>query len=541
VEGMFKSDAKSAWSGIRQLTGMKKSIAKPDVNDVNTFCNELNLFYGRFDKHNFTETRERITAFHLDRLSEDNRVIISETDVLRSLNMIKAGKAAGPDKINGNILKLCRIPLSNIICKIYQQSLDNICIPEIWKTSEVIPLAKKASPECYNDYRPVALTSIIMKCLERIVKNVLCEQTKPYADCHQFAYTRNRCVEDATVSLTNYVMKHVDNVNAPNRQHFAKILFIDFSSAFNTIQPHILMQTLNNMNVNPYIILWINQFLTSRPQYVKYLNTQSDMITTNTGAPQGCVLSPLLFTIYTNNCNCNNSNTKLFKYADDTALVSRCVNEDNEYRNEVANFVNWCESNYLELNVKKTKEMIIDFRRVQVQHAPLYINNEMVEVVKDYKYLGTIIDDKFNFNANANAVFKKCQSRLYFVRQLSKLHIDNTILDLFYTATIQSVISFSLTCWFGSCSVESKNKLTKIVKNCKKLGVNKVLSIDELYNKCIRQRCKTILNDNTHPLSQYYKVLPSGKRLQSLKCRTVRYSNTFVPSSIVNLNKVETR
>ena len=121
------------------------------------------------------------------------------------------------------------------------------------------------------------------------------------------------------------------------------------------------MQKLINMNVSECLILWINEFLTRRPQYVKFNGGRSDVIFTNTGAPQGCVLSPLLFTLYTSDCKCMNSNNQLFKYADDTALASRCSNDDMMYREDVVYFTEWCDNNYLELNVKKTKEMVADF------------------------------------------------------------------------------------------------------------------------------------------------------------------------------------
>ena len=87
---------------------------------------------------------------------------VTENDVLESVAAIKANKAAGPDRINGNILKLCKAPLTPILCKIFQQSLDMSHIPVCWKTSEIVPIAKRSTPQCNNDYRPVALTSISM-------------------------------------------------------------------------------------------------------------------------------------------------------------------------------------------------------------------------------------------------------------------------------------------------------------------------------------------------------------------------------------------
>ena len=534
VEGLFKHDAKSAWRGVKQLSGMTKTEYKHDVDDVKQFCDELNIFYSRFDKHDFSAVRNIIVS-HLKHRSYE-RLIITEDEVLKSLKSVKVGKATGPDKIGANILKLCSVPLAPAICNIYQQSLDQACVPRLWKTSEIVPLPKKVPPACNNDFRPVALTAIVMKCFERIVKGLLYPQVTEFTDPLQFAYTSSRCVEDASLSLINYVLKHVDKANNPTNKHFCKILFIDFSSAFNTIQPHIIMQKLINMNVHPTLILWINNFLTVRPQYVKYRNAISDVLVTNTGAPQGCVLSPLLFTLYTSDCRSNTINCQLYKYADDTALAARCTNDDDSYRTEVARFIEWCSDNFLELNVKKTKEMITDFRTSDVVHPPLYINNEVVEIVHEYKYLGTIIDDKFNFNQNLNTVHKKVNSRIFFLRQLHKLNIDNTILQLFYTSVIQSVITFSMTCWFGNTSSEAKGRLTRVINNCKKLGADNASSLEELFNKCVIQRCVAIRKDITHPLNCEYSLLPSGRRVSSVRCRTSRYAKSFIPSSMKIIN-----
>jgi len=534
VENLFSHDTKSAWRGVKQLSGMAKTEYIHDVDNIKQLCDELNLFYSRFDKHDFSAVRGTIISHLRSRRCE--RIVIPEHEVLRSLKSVKVGKAAGPDGVGANVLKLCSAPLAPVVRNIYQQSLDQTCVPKIWKTSEIVPIPKRVPPACNNDFRPVALTAIMMKCFERIVKGLLYPQVIQFTDPLQFAYTSSRCVEDASLSLIDFVLKHVDRANTITSKYFCKILFIDFSSAFNTIQPHITMQKLINMNVHPSLILWINDFLTSRPQYVKYRDIKSDTLVTNTGAPQGCVLSPMLFTLYTSDCRSNSTNCQLFKYADDTALVASCISEDHAYKDEVARFVDWCKDNYLELNVKKTKEMIVDFRTSDVEHPTLYIDNELVEIVHEYKYLGTIIDDKFCFTQNVNTIHKKVHSRIFFLRQLHKLHVDSKILQLFYTSVIQSVMSFSITCWFGNSKCETRNKLARVINNCKKLGVDNIMTLHEIYNKCVLQRCKVIREDETHPLSCSYQSLPSGRRLRSVKCRTSRYSRSFVPASIRLIN-----
>ena len=132
----------------------------------------------------------------------------------------------------------------------------------------------------------------------------------PIQDPFQFAYRQKRGVKDAIIVFLDNIYKHTDKPRT-----YCRILFVDFSSAFNTIQPSILLEKLIDLDVNSYLSLWINSFLTERSQYVRYGNVQSNSIITNTGAPQGCVLSPVLFILYTNDCKINDRNTKLLKFA----------------------------------------------------------------------------------------------------------------------------------------------------------------------------------------------------------------------------------
>ena len=165
-----------------------------------------------------------------------------------------------------------------------------------------------------------------MKCPERLLLRRTSTETSQFQDPHQFAYRRNRSTEDAILTLVHHAQKHLDTPKTS-----ARILFLDFSSAFNTIQPHILLQKLRAMLVNPSLRKWIWDFLTNRKQWVKINNTISSTITTNSGAPQGCVSSPALFSVYTSDCrpvDSSISKDHLFKYADDKVLLG-LITENN--------------------------------------------------------------------------------------------------------------------------------------------------------------------------------------------------------------------
>ena len=147
-------------------------------------------------------------------------------------------------------------------------------------------------------------------------------------------------------------------------------------------------EKLRVMGVDDTMISWITDYLTGRPQFVRLGSVLSDVVVSDTGAPQRTVLSPFLFTLYTTDFQYNSESCHLQKFSDDSAVVG-CIRggEEGEYRALVDNFVEWSEQNHLRLNVNKTREMVIDFgRKKRMPSQPLRIRVEVVEEVEDYKY-----------------------------------------------------------------------------------------------------------------------------------------------------------
>ncbi len=136
-----------------------------------------------------------------------------------------------------------------------------------------------------------------MKSFERLVLAYLKDITGPFLDPLQFAYRANRSVDDVANMGLHYILQHLDKPG-----NYARILFVDFSSAFNTIKPDLLSDKLTQLSVPTSICQWITSFLTDRQQLVRLGKLTSRTLTISTGAPQGCVLSSLLFSLCTNDC-----------------------------------------------------------------------------------------------------------------------------------------------------------------------------------------------------------------------------------------------
>ncbi|KAM4612748.1 LOW QUALITY PROTEIN: contactin-4 [Polymixia lowei] len=298
-------DTRSLWRGIQSITDYRPPQQTPDC--TTSLLNELNDFFGRFEANNSTPAQKTTPP------PSDQVLSLPPESVRRALSRINARKAPGPDNIPGRVLRDCAGELTDVFTDIFNISLRQAVVPTCLKTATIIPVPKKSSPSSFNDYRPVALTPILMKCFERLVMHHIKSLLSPTLDPYQFAYRSNRSTDDAISTALHPALTHLENNDS-----YVRMLFIDFSSAFNTIIPQQLIRKLDQLGFNTSLCNWLLDFLTGRPQAVRVGSKTSSTITLNTGAPQGCVLSPLLFTLLTHDCTPSHSSNLFIKFADDT-------------------------------------------------------------------------------------------------------------------------------------------------------------------------------------------------------------------------------
>ncbi len=239
------------WQGLKTICSSGNN-SSAEVRADPLLAEELNTFYGRFECNGGATLL--ISASGNSRQSSNHVITVSEDEVRRELRRVNVRKAAGPDGITGTVvLRSCADQLAGLFTSIFNESLATSVVPTSFKKSVIIPVPKNSKPSCLNEYRPVALTSTVMKVFERLLKKQICSSIPATLDPLQFAYRPNRSTDDAISQVLHSSLTHIDSKNG----NYVRLLFIDYSSAFNTIVPTKLAVKLSDFGLNTSLCDWI--------------------------------------------------------------------------------------------------------------------------------------------------------------------------------------------------------------------------------------------------------------------------------------------
>ena len=197
-------DPRRVWEGIKALTDYKGTTSS--TNSSVELAEELNQFYARFDRENGDQEVQPLPT-------SGSPTVLTHHDVRCCLRNTNSRKAAGPDGVVGSILKECADQLTDVFTDIFNYSLELSHVPFCFKSSTIIPVPKQSAATCLNDYRPVALTPLPAKCLERLVKKHISSIIPASFDPYQFAYRQNRSTEDAIAITMHTILQHLDKPN----------------------------------------------------------------------------------------------------------------------------------------------------------------------------------------------------------------------------------------------------------------------------------------------------------------------------------------
>ena len=233
----------------------------------------------------------------------------------------------------------------------------------------------------------------------------------------------------------------------------------------------------------------------------------------------------------------------IIKYADDTVILEYLSpHQSSELQTLLDNVTTWCDDNSLIVNSTKTKEVIFQNKRDDKTTTPVTIDDQQIEQVDEYKYLGTTVHKKLSFEADTNMLTDKAQKRLFIMKQLAYLNVRPSTIQLAYTTFIQSVLIYNLAIIQGHLTQALRDEYTHIINTAKTLSRGKInpstmseLCDSQSRNKCLRAYCGA----NNNP-TLVLDTLPSG-RYRAVAFRTNNRKFCFRSICVQILNKLFTK
>ena len=343
----------------------------------------------------------------------------------------KRGKdtAPGADKITYTMISNLGQAGENIVLELINRTHLNRVRPEAWNQQDTQPIPKPKDPE---NPRPIALVSCLEKTAEKMVLKRLQYKTGPLHK-HLYAYQEGL----STTECITDVLSYIDGTKAA-------IAFIDYEKAFELASPTVMLFSLAQKGVQGNLLAWTKLYLSNRKARVKFQGHMSSYKNLENGTPQGGIISPFLFNILMENiANITlPDNVDIFIFADDVCVVARGCNRYPKLQRALDAITVKSKELGLKINTNKTKTMAI---RCATPDRAMRIDNNPIEWVDSYMYLGIYIDSKLTFNAEIKYLRERANTRLATMKYMTSLR-EGAKLEVqkkYYIACTRSLVDYA--------------------------------------------------------------------------------------------------
>lgn len=441
---------------------------------------------------------------------------------------INPNKAPGFDLITGQILKefpkKAIVKLTNLI----NASFRLRYVPQLWKVAEIIMIPKPGKPPHEaTSYRPISLLPVIAKLYEKILLKRLNPiiESKSVIPNHQFGFRSKHSTIDQVHRITNVIEKALEE------KKVCSAIFLDVAQAFDKVWHEGLIQKLKLLLPVQYADI-LTSYITERYFRVKQEDAYSTLKDIKAGVPQGSVLGPVLYLLYTSDLPAIENNT-IATFADDTAILA--VSENNaesieSLQTAIDKIQIWTKKWRIKLN--ETKSVHVDFTNKKIEYKPTYINHQVVPYSNTAKYLGMTLDAKLRWKPHVKKKKEelnlKYRKLYWLIGRYSCLSTYNKL--LLYQQVLKPVWTYGIQLWGCTCQSNKtiiqrfQNKVLRGIVNApwyirnddlhKDLGIENVDNVIKKFAQSHEQRLHQHVNAEVFQLLDNDNIIRRLKRVK---------------------------
>ena len=382
---------------------------------------------------------------HSTTTSEIKDMNLTEKDLIEAISELSTNAAAGPDGFPAILLKNCKNELAIPLCILWRKSLEKGLVPDDLKKSTITPIHKGESRSIPANYRPVALTSHLIKIFEKVMRNHLVKymNDNKLFNPNQHGFRSGR-------SCLSQLLEQLDNIlNILDENANADVIYLDFSKAFDKVDHMIVLQKIKSLGITGQILKWLQSFLFKRYQSVIVNGVKSEPQLVISGVPQGSVLGPLIFLILIGDIDHEIVNSTVHSFADDTrATKSIKTLEDVKFlQNDLNKIYDWTAKNNMELNDLKFELLRYglneDIKNQTNYKSPTGKIITSKDVVKD---LGVLMSNDCSFKNHIDSTIEKAKNIISWILRSFSSRSRDVMLTL-YKSLVIPILEYCSVLW----------------------------------------------------------------------------------------------
>ena len=497
-----------------------------------------------------------------DKMKDKNLSLKLKTTTTAGVKKLMKQMAKKKSKGNDGIPQDCLLTgvevLAEPMAEIINSSIESGVVPDQWKEAVVVPILKKGDPKEPKNYRPVSCLSAASKILEKAV----CEQLTRFVEVHDLLPNNQHGFRSHRSTMTALTSMQMEWVKNTEEGLMTGVLVWDLSAAFDTLDIELFLQKLTIYGADSITLSWFRSFLTDRTQRVRVGNAISSPLTLVSGVPQGGILSPMIFTIYTADMEIWLKTSKVFNYADDTTTDNKSkYPEDIKSRLEedALNVLSFMASNGLVANQAKTEFLVLNEKaNSNVNLSQIKVGGFTVTRTTHTKLLGIIIEESQEWSNHFKILQSSLNSRLFIIRRLKNQIPSNKIISIVHSLwmsklryglqlctkvrltendpTSTDLKSLQLTQnrmlrVIINCKIKDKISIKSMLEKCGLLSVNQLaasIKLVEVWKSLNREGYPIRLEPYNHNLpNQTHNLRPKPNRTLNDYCRLRKFESSF--------------